>query len=377
MSSNILFIAGTRPEVIKVAPAVKAMRKIHPDVTLLLTGQHREMARQVLEAFGMRADIELDVMRPGAGLSELTTRLIERIDAVYAEKRPAMAVVQGDTTSAAMAGLIAFYNQVPVAHIEAGLRSGNTMHPFPEEINRKVVSAFANLNFAPTQLAKRNLLKENVPPESIVVTGNTVVDAVEMIRKALPPASTGGTTRRVLVTTHRRESWSTDIGRICQAVRVLADANPDVRVLLPVHKNPVVSDQVHAILGGHPRIELAEPLDYLALHRALRDSFLVLTDSGGIQEEAPTYGVPVLVLRKVTERPEAVNAGLAKVVGTESEAIVHACQALFDDPGRYRAMTQAVNPFGDGLAGERIACAIKRYVENEASLTGDTGEFAG
>ena len=376
MKQNILFIAGTRPEVIKVAPAVKEAKMRHTEVTFLLTGQHKEMARQVLEAFGMQADIELDVMRHGASLSTLTTRLIETIDAYYVEKQPAIVVVQGDTSSAAMAGLIAYYHQIPVAHIEAGLRSYDNQRPFPEEVNRKVISTFANLNFAPTPLARDNLLKENVPEETIIVTGNTVVDAVQMMKQSLPPPRKDNI-RRILVTTHRRESWGTDIAHICQAIRTLADDNQDIEVLLPVHKNPVVADQIHAILGKHPRINLTPPLDYISLQKAINESYLVLTDSGGVQEEAPSYGVPVLVLRKVTERPEAVNTGLAKVVGTDRDIIIDSCQLLLNNQERYQAMTLVSNPFGDGLAGKRIAIALKRYIGGQRPLLDEIGEFKG
>jgi len=374
MVPNILFIAGTRPEVIKVAPAVIAARKIYPEVTLLLTGQHKTMARQALAAFGLQADIELDVMRAGASLSDLTTRLIKAVDAVYLERKPGVVVVQGDTSSAAIAGLIAFYHQIPVAHIEAGLRSYDNQHPFPEEVNRKVISTYASLNFVPTALARDNLLSEKVPAETILVTGNTVVDAVNLMKAGLPEPPADGL-RRILVTTHRRESWNTDIARICEAIRILADTCPDVEFLLPVHKNPVVADQVHAILGGHERIKLTEPLDYLELQAALAGSYLTLTDSGGIQEEAPSYGVPVLVLRRVTERPEAVNAGLAKVVGTDRDTIVKACRRLLDNPELYNRMARADNPFGDGLAGKRIALALKHFLENKKPLLADIGAF--
>jgi len=374
MSQNILFIAGTRPEVIKVAPAVKAAREIHDDVTLLLTGQHREMARQALNAFHLQLDVEMDVMRAGASLSALTSRLIQEIDRYYEKQQPGIVVVQGDTASAAIAGLIAFYHQIPVAHIEAGLRSHDNQHPFPEEVNRRVISTYARLNFVPTELARENLLAERITPETILVTGNTVVDAVELMKPELPPA-TPGDRRRILVTTHRRESWNADIAKICEAVRILADNNTDIEMLLPVHKNPVVADQVHAILGHHPRIVLTEPLDYLELQAALQASYLTLTDSGGIQEEAPSYGVPALVLRQVTERPEAVNAGLAKVVGTDRDAIVRECQRLLDDPSAYEKMARAANPFGDGLAGKRIATALTRFLQDKRPLLGTIGEF--
>ena len=376
MTQSMLFIAGTRPEVIKVVPAVAAARKIHIEVTLLLTGQHKEMARQALIDFDVAADAELDVMRAGASLAALTTRLIQEIDAYYSAHPPAVVVVQGDTSSAAIAGLIAFYHGIPVAHIEAGLRSRDNRHPFPEEVNRKIVSTYAALNFAPTLLARHNLLTEQVPADTIFVTGNTVVDAVEMMKQKLPPMPSDGV-RRILVTTHRRESWGEDIANICHAVHAIAERYPDVRVLLPVHRNPVVANPVRAILAGHPRVTLTEPLDYLDLQKALSESYFTLTDSGGIQEEAPSYGVPALVLRRVTERPEAVNAGLAKVVGTDRDAIVDACRKLLDDPAAYRRMARAANPFGDGHAGRRIAAALKRFVEGRVPVFDGVDEFQG
>lgn len=376
MTQSMLFIAGTRPEVIKVVPAVVAARQIHDDVTLLLTGQHKEMARQALTDFDVAADAELDVMRAGASLAALTQRLINEIDAYFGAHPPAVVVVQGDTTSAAVAGLMAFYRGIPVAHIEAGLRSRDNRHPFPEEVNRKIVSTYAAFNFAPTPLARGNLLSEQVSADTILVTGNTVVDAVEMMKQKLPPPPFDGV-RRILVTTHRRESWGQDIANICRAIRLIADNNPDVQVLLPVHRNPVVAEPVNRILGGHPRVTLTDPLDYLDLQKALSESYLTLTDSGGIQEEAPSYGVPVLVLRRVTERPEAVNAGLAQVVGTDRDAIVDACQRLLDDPAVHRQMAGAANPFGDGYAGRRIAAALKRFVDGEAPVFAGIDVFEG
>ena len=372
---QVLFIAGTRPEVIKMAPVVKAAYR-RLNTVFMLTGQHRQMARQVLAAFELEPDIDLDIMVPGAGLAQLSSRLMTRFDAYLADNRPEMVVVQGDTSSAALIGLVAFYRQIPVAHVEAGLRSFDNYSPFPEEVNRKIISTYAALNFPPTPLAKTNLLQERVPAQSMVVTGNTVVDALDMLKTRLPRPHGDGK-RHILVTTHRRESWSHEIRNICLALLKIAEKNEDVQITLPVHKNPIVADQVHSILDEQPRIRLTEPLDYLTLQQTLAKSYLVLTDSGGIQEEAPSHGVPVLVLRQVTERPEAVAAGMARVVGTDTDAIVSCCQEFLDNQELYHKASKGKNPFGDGLASRRIVGAIMRYLKGRGELIGKYGEFGG
>ena len=263
--------------------------------------------------------------------------------------------------------------------MEAGLRSFNNASPFPEEVNRKIVSTYASLNFPPTRRAKDNLLQEHVPGKSIVVTGNTVVDALEMLKGRLPASRTDGIgtdgKRHILATAHRRESWSGEIGNICRALLRIAENNPDVQITFPVHKNPIVAEQVRSLLTGLPRIRLTEPLDYLKLQETLANSYLVMTDSGGIQEEAPSYGAPVLVLRRETERPEAVEAGMARVVGTDTETIVACCQEFLDDKELYLSASKRDNPFGDGHAGKRIVWAIERYLEGRDKLTGEYGEF--
>ncbi len=372
---RVLFIAGTRPEVIKMAPVVKAALS-RLDTTFVLTGQHREMARQVLEAFELVPDADLDIMVPGAGLAALSSRLMTRFDAYLADQAPEMVVVQGDTSSAALIGLVSYYRQIPVAHVEAGLRSFDNYSPFPEEVNRKIVSTYASLNFPPTPLAKTNLILEHVPENTMVTTGNTVVDALEMLKSKVTSIRPDGK-RHILVTTHRRESWSSEIHHICEALLRIVNQNPDVQITLPVHKNPIVAEQVHEVLDNHPQIRLTEPLDYLKLQETLAGSYLVMTDSGGIQEEAPSYGVPVLVLRGVTERPEAVNAGMARVVGTDVTAIADCCQQFLDDRELYHNASKASNPFGDGLASRRIVHAIERYLEGETVLMGKYGEFGG
>jgi len=329
-----------------------------------------------LKAFELAPDTDLDIMVPGAGLAALSSRLISRFDAYLANQKPEMVVVQGDTSSAALIGLVSYYRQIPVAHVEAGLRSFDNYSPFPEEVNRKIVSTYASLNFPPTRLAKANLLQENVSENTMVITGNTVVDALEMLKDKVPKVIPDGK-RHILVTTHRRESWSNEIHHICEALLRIVKKNPDVQITLPVHKNPIVAEQVHAVLDGQPQIRLTEPLDYLKLQETLAGSYLVMTDSGGIQEEAPSYGVPVLVLRTVTERPEAVNAGMARVVGTDMKAIVNCCQEFLDDREVYRNASKRKNPFGDGLANQRIVHAIERYLEGRKVLMGKYGEFGG
>jgi len=358
-----------------MAPVVKAAYR-RLNTVFMLTGQHRQMARQVLAAFELEPDIDLDIMVPGAGLAQLSSRLMTRFDAYLADNRPEMVVVQGDTSSAALIGLVAFYRQIPVAHVEAGLRSFDNYSPFPEEVNRKIISTYAALNFPPTPLAKTNLLQENVPAHSMVVTGNTVVDALDMLKTRLPRPHGDGK-RHILVTTHRRESWSGEIHNICLALLKLAEKNEDIQITFPVHKNPIVADQVHSILDEQPRIQLTEPLDYLTLQQTLAKSYLVLTDSGGIQEEAPSHGVPVLVLRKVTERPEAVAAGMARVVGTDTDAIVSCCQEFLDSHQLHHRASKGKNPFGDGLASKRIVGAIARYLKGRGELIGEYGEFGG
>lgn len=355
-------------------PVVVASRRLGSSVTLMLTGQHREMAAQVLADFGVDADVDLDIMLPGANLAELTSRLIERLSKYLIKHRPALMVVQGDTTSAAIGGLMAFYERIPVAHVEAGLRSFNNYHPFPEEVNRKIVGTYAELNFAPTSLARENLLRESIAPEKILVTGNTVVDAAQMIAPRLPePNKTSN--RKILVTTHRRENWNTEIDQICKALLELVAKYNDIEILLPVHRNPIVHKQIHSLLGNCERIQLTLPLDYIQLQAALRDSYLVLTDSGGIQEEAPIYGVPSLVLREVTERPEAVNAGVAKIIGTSQKRIVDEASLLLDDADAYASMARPANPFGDGKAAERIAKALQLYLDEGISAVAEVEEF--
>lgn len=372
-SQCLLLVVGTRPEVIKMASVYREAKRLFPNSQLLFTGQHGDMAIRAMRAFDIEPDFTLKTLRIGDTLSQMTARLIAGLDDYLNHVSPAYVLVQGDTTSAAIAGLMSYYRHLAVGHVEAGLRSFDNGHPFPEEVNRKVISTFADLHFVPTARSAANLRAEGVDENSIVITGNTVVDAVNLVQAHMIDSSRKY--RRLLVTMHRRESWSEAIENVCRALRILVERNTSIEVFIPVHHNPVVSEQIYRNLVGVERIVLSEPLGYLELQQALRDSYLVLTDSGGIQEEAPCYGVPVLVLRKVTERPEAVERGLARVVGTRVDAIVAACQELLDDSSLHRNMTIGKNPFGDGRAAERIVTAVARRIGGHDSLLGPLGKF--
>ena len=364
---RVLVILGTRPEAIKLAPVISELR-LHPDVTthLCVTGQHREMVQPILELFDLHPDTDLALMTPDQRLSSLTAAALGRLDEVIAAAPPDWVVVQGDTTSAMAAAMAAFYRRVRVAHVEAGLRTHDLARPFPEEGNRRIADALATAHFAPTQLARRNLLAEGVPDSSIHVTGNTVIDALLAVARLTAESDHAelralvGDRRLILLTAHRRESFGAGLTDVFQAVREIADAVPDVQFVYPVHLNPNVQEPAHAVLDGHDRISLIPPLDYLSLVYLMRRATLILTDSGGIQEEAPTFGKPVLVLREVTERPEAVLAGCARIVGTDREEIVRATLELLHDRGVYDRMAKVANPFGDGHAGERIVEVLRR-----------------
>lgn len=370
---KILFIAGTRPEVIKIAPVVRlAKKKFH--TSLVLTGQHGEMARQMLKSFDLEADKELLLSRESGSLAELSAQLMVKLDELLTEEAPDLVLVQGDTSTVTIAGLAAFYQRIPVAHIEAGLRSGDKEHPFPEEVNRKIVSTFADLNFAPTHHAANNLKQEGAQPTSIVVTGNTVVDSIQLIESSLPEGSPKEHVK-ILVTTHRRENWDNGIQNICNAILRIIDHLPDVEVIFPVHKNPIVGEQVQKLLSDIPNIKLIPPMEYIELQACMRNCSLILTDSGGIQEEAPSHGVPVLVLRKVTERPEAVTAGQAIIVGTETKHIVGNAIRILSDTNTYNKMATIANPFGDGKASERIVKAIERFLSKETPYLSKDEQF--
>lgn len=372
MKPLVMTVFGTRPEAVKMAPLVLALRERAGefDTALTVTAQHREMLDQVLELFGLTPDHDLDLMRAGQTLVDITSRVLAGLTPILAERRPSLILVHGDTTTTFAASLAAFYLQIPVGHVEAGLRTPDRYNPYPEEMNRRLTTQLTNLHFAPTKTAVDNLLKDGVDPAGIYQTGNTVIDALLMTAKKLPPAS-GPASRRILVTAHRRENWGEPMGAICRAVKRLADHNPDVQVVFPIHRNPIVRETANAILGGHPRIEMIEPLDYAPFVEAMRDATLILTDSGGVQEEAPSLGKPVLVMRTTTERPEAIDAGTVELVGVDEERIVSVAQNLLDNQAAYDRMAKSVNPYGDGRACGRIVEAIRYFLDLRAARPDD------
>jgi len=372
--AQVAIVIGTRPEVIKMAPIVHALRKSETLAPYVIsTGQHRQMLDQSLEVFGIRPDVDLEVMSPQQDLSELTARTLVRMRVELERVTPSWIVVQGDTTTALAAALAGFYAHIPVAHVEAGLRSGQRYSPYPEEINRRIIDQVADVLFAPTSGAAARLFDEGFSPDHVWVTGNTVVDALLAIREQLhahPVAIPGLDStlvdgkRLVLTTAHRRESFGEPLIAMCEALRQLARDNPDVVIVYPVHLNPNVSLPVRRILANQDRIVLLPPLDYLQFVSLLERAYLVLTDSGGVQEEAPTFGKPVLVLRRVTERPEGIDAGVARLVGTAPQDIIREATRLLRDPAAYRAMAAAVNPYGDGTAARQIV----KHLEGRAGV---------
>lgn len=355
-----MFVVGTRPDAIKTAPVVQEfLRHDAVDTLLVSTGQHREMLAQALGAFDLRADIDLDVMQHGQSLSSLTARIIEGLDRVVLGRKPSMLFAQGDTTSTFVAGLVSFYWQIPFAHIEAGLRTESVWNPFPEEFNRRAVGLFAALHFPPTKWAAENLLREGVDPSTVFVTGNTGIDAVRLVAashcKDWYPEHNGPI---VVLTTHRRENWGEPQERIARAALDVVEKNPGALLVVPMHRNPAVRELLTRILGGHDRIELIEPPEYADFVKLMQRATLILTDSGGVQEEAPTFGVPVLVLRETTERPEGVEAGTAKLVGTDFDKIVAESCTLLQDRLAHDQMAKAVSPYGDGRAAARIRSVV-------------------
>lgn len=363
---TVLSVIGTRPEAIKMAPVVTelARRGARVRSVVCLTGQHREMLDQALAVFAVRADEDLAVMEDDQTLAGLTARLVTGLDGVMEKVKPDWVLAQGDTTTVMAAALVAYYHGVSFGHVEAGLRTGDKRRPFPEEMNRKVADDVADAHFAPTAAARAALRREGVAERTIHVTGNTAIDALlDAARRpydwgAGPLAGVPLDRRLVLVTAHRRESFGAPLVAICEAVADLARADAGVHVVYPVHLNPHVASTATRVLGGLPNVTLTAPLDYLGLVHLMRRSTLILTDSGGIQEEAPTFGVPVLVLREATERPEGVAAGVARVVGTGRAAIVAAARRLLDDPAERAAMARAASPYGDGHAARRIVAIL-------------------
>jgi UDP-N-acetylglucosamine 2-epimerase (non-hydrolysing) len=359
---TVLCVVGTRPEAVKMAPIILALRgEPWARVRVLATAQHRLMLDQVLGLFEIAPDVDLDLMHPDQALADLTARMVTALDAGLRQEDPDVVLAQGDTTTVLATGLACFYRRLPFGHVEAGLRTGNLANPFPEEMNRTVASRLARFHFAPTAGARANLLREGIPDADIHVTGNTVIDALLQVAKRdvrIGP-ELDATKRLILVTAHRRESFGRPLREAFLALRTLADRNDDVLVLYPVHPNPNVSGPAREVLGGHPRIVLCEPLEYAPFVSAMKRSFLVVTDSGGVQEEAPALGKPVLVLRDETERPEAVAEGVVKLVGTARERILAEAQLLLDDPRAYAAMARGVSPYGDGHAAGRIAAVLR------------------
>ena len=375
---KVLIVFGTRPEAIKLAPVIRELRKHQEliETRICVTAQHRKMLDQVLGLFGIEPDIDLDLMEPGQSLSDLTARVLTRVTEVLKEERPDLVLIQGDTTTVMATAVAAFYQRVMVGHVEAGLRSGDPFSPFPEEMNRRVATAVSGLHFAPTQRAYDTLVKEGVPEDQVFLTGNPVIDALYMIldmpvpekaRELLELVGGNGkedTTRLILVTAHRRENFGEPFESICWGIRDLVERNPDVVVVYPVHLNPNVRDPVYKILDGQDRIILTEPVEYNVLVHLMKAAYLVLTDSGGIQEEAPAFGKPVLVMRNETERPEGIEAGTAKLVGPNRDKIVEETERLLYDHGEYMSMARAVNPYGDGRAAERIVEVVRTRIKD-------------
>ena len=359
---HILCIVGTRPEGIKMAPLIKAL-KSEPwaRVTVLSTAQHRNLLDQVLALFDIQPDVDLDIMRPNQALPELTSRLIMALDEAFDQLMPDVVLAQGDTTTVMAAALAAFYKRIPFGHVEAGLRTHDMDNPFPEEMNRLLAGHLARWHFVPTQCSRQNLLNEGIGDTAIHVTGNTVIDALLEVASTdraldipLDPHK-----RLLLVTAHRRENFGDPFRAICQAIRELIDRYPDVEVLYPVHPNPNVRGIAHELLGNHGRIHLCEPLDYASFVEVQKRAFLILTDSGGVQEEAPALGKPVLVLRTETERPEAVDEGVVRLVGTDQARIVAEASRLLDSEIAYRKMARGVSPYGDGHSARRITAVLR------------------
>ncbi|YAF96591.1 MAG: non-hydrolyzing UDP-N-acetylglucosamine 2-epimerase [Nodularia sp. CChRGM 3473] len=366
IKKKVCIILGTRPEAIKLAPVIQVFQK-SPDFELqvILTGQHREMVEQVMQLFNLKADHNLEIMQPQQTLNDITCRSLRGLETLFQNSQPDLVIVQGDTTTAFAAALAAFYQKIPVGHVEAGLRTDDLFNPYPEEANRRLISQLTQLHFAPTAWAGENLQRSGVLGE-IHLTGNTVIDALLNVAATEPACNVPGLSwnsyRTLLATVHRRENWGEPLQAIAQAFLQILDKFPDTALLLPLHRNPTVREPLQALLGNHPRIFLTEPLDYAELVGAIGRSHFLLTDSGGLQEEAPSLGKPVLVMRDTTERPEAVTAGTAKLVGTTTEKIVETASELLSNPNVYEAMANAINPYGDGHAAARILQIVQNYL---------------
>ena len=376
---KVMVVFGTRPEAIKMAPLVLELQK-HSDsieTITVVTAQHRQMLDQVLETFSIKPHYDLDIMGQNQSLLDITGKILEKFDPVVKQELPDIILVHGDTTTTFAASLVAFYNQVRIGHVEAGLRTFDKYSPFPEEMNRQMTDNLADLYFAPTSESKENLLKENHPESAIVITGNTAIDALKLtvqsdyyheVLDQLDPDK-----KLVLVTMHRRENQGQPMRNVFTALREMVDLHQEIEVVYPVHLSPAVQETANDILAGHDRIHLIEPLDVLDFHNLASRSYFIMTDSGGVQEEAPSLGKPVLVLRDTTERPEGVRAGTLKLVGTDPVRVKEAMAAILTDETLYRQMSQAPNPYGDGRASERIVQSIQQYFGAETSVS----EFKG
>ena len=359
MKKKVMLVFGTRPEAIKMCPLVNELKtRENADVVVCVTGQHRQMLDQVLEVFGVVPDYDLSIMKEKQNLFDITTNILNRIKAVLEEVNPDVVLVHGDTSTTFVTALACFYLHIPVGHVEAGLRTYDIDSPYPEEFNRQAVSIISRYNFAPTEMSRQNLLKEGKKPETIYVTGNTAIDALKTTVRAdysHPELDWASDSRLIIITAHRRENLGEPMHHMFRAIRRIMDENPDVKAIYPIHMNPVVRQAAEQELGGCDRIHIIEPLDVLDFHNFLAKSYLILTDSGGIQEEAPSLGKPVLVMRDTTERPEGIAAGTLKLVGTDEEVIYREFDRLLTDENAYREMSVASNPYGDGHACERIA----------------------
>lgn len=377
---KIITIFGTRPEAIKMAPLVKELeRREEIESKVCVTAQHREMLDQVLELFDIKPDFDLNIMQTRQTLTGITGKVLEGLEEVFEIEKPDMILVHGDTTTTFAGGLAAFYQQIKVGHVEAGLRTFNKYFPFPEEMNRKLTGSLADLHFAPTKGSKDNLLREAIPESDIYITGNTVIDAMKHTVEENYVFENDelnnidfNNKKVIMITAHRRENWGEGIENICIALNKIVEQNEDVELVYLVHLNPVIKDVVFERLGGNDRIHLLSPLDTKETHNLMNKSFMVMTDSGGLQEEAPHLGKPVLVLRDVTERPEAVEAGTVKLVGTDIEQIVSEANELLRNSEAYAKMSKSINPYGDGIASQRIVDAILKYFELS---TKDVEEF--
>lgn len=373
MAIRVLSIFGTRPEAVKMAPVVQSLEKTEGiESFVCVTAQHREMLDQVLDLFKIKPDVDLDLMRPDQSLAGLSAAIFTHLEPVLETIKPDWVLVQGDTTTVAIASLLSYYRRIKVGHVEAGLRTFNKWQPFPEEINRRVAGITADLHFAPTEWTKRNLLREGVSEAAIRVTGNPVIDALKVVANQEEPVFVSDLVeklelengrRLILVTAHRRENFGVPLENIFSALKLIAARN-DIEIIYPVHLNPNVQEPAMRILHNVPHITLLPPLDYLPMVHLMKRAALVLTDSGGIQEEAPAFGIPTLVLREVTERPEGVEAGTLKLVGTDIDRITAETNSLLDDPSAYALMAKAANPFGDGWAAQRIVKSILEYPLN-------------